>query len=199
MEIWWEGKEKLLSYQAWQRLILFFEPSEHDPSPSPLHVAAKSSCPPGLFPLLIQVYCDQLRAKDTKGRNALQIACSDPVSNRTTDLRTKIHYLLREDAGAALELDREGRTAFFIALEAGVAWNEGLEQLFDFTPHDITTADSLTRLPPFLLAAVGAAHRLKVTHARKRREMIMNCSEKSLATIFKLLTANPSCIELMKQ
>lgn len=199
MQVWWEGKEKLLSYRAWQRLVLFFQPSAEDPAPSPLHVAAQSACPPALFPLLIQVYKDQLHVLDARGRKPLQIACSDPVSNRSTDLRTKIHYLLKEDATAAQHLDHSGRKAFEIALHAGIAWNEGLQELFDLPPIDILRSDALTCLPPFLLAAVGAARRLDKVHALSHQDMLLSCSEKSLTTIFQLIKANPSCLDIIRQ
>lgn len=195
---WREGKENLLSMRAWNRLIMFFQPSEDESAPSPLHAAAQSPCPPALFPLLIQVYRDQLRAVDETGRNPLQIACSDPVSNRSIDMRTKIQNLLKEDSGAALALDHEGRTAFFIALQAGIAWKEGLKELFELTPHEITAKDSVTRLPPFLLAACGAANRMNRVKAQNRKEMLIGCSEKSLGTIFGLLKTNPSSLEVLK-
>lgn len=196
MDIFWEEKEKLTSFRAWKRLILFFQPFDSDEYPSPLHAAARSSCPPSLFPLLIQVYRDQLRVKDSSGRNPLQIACSDPISNRSTDTRTKIQFLLQEDPGAAQEVDNYGRTAFFIALQAGITWKEGLRELFDLSPYDIATQDPMTRLPPFLLAATGASHRLKRAEEHGRQEFLFRCQEKSLTTIFQLLKANPTCLEI---
>lgn len=201
LEVYMESKEKLLAFRAWKRLELFFQPREDEPPESllsPLHVAASSVCPPALFPLLIQVYRDQLRVVDGKGRNPLQIACSDPVANRSTDLRTKIQNLIKEDADAAQQTDKEGRTAFLIALEAGIAWKEGLKDLFDLSPNKITSPDPVSRLPPFLLAATGASRRLSKVQVYQRREMLMNCSERSLDTLFRLLKLNPSCIEIMK-
>uniref|UniRef100_A0A7S3P591 Uncharacterized protein n=1 Tax=Amphora coffeiformis TaxID=265554 RepID=A0A7S3P591_9STRA len=199
LDIYWEGKENLLALRAWKRLIMFFQPQEKDDSaPSPLHAAADSICPPALFPLLIQVYRDQLRVADETGRNPLHIACSDPVSNRSTDLRTKIQNLLKEDADAAQQMDKQGRTAFMIALEAGIAWNEGLKELFELTPYSSSVPDPVTWLPPFLLAATGASHRMKKAQERKRAMMLRNCSEKSLETVFRLLNANPSCIEVIR-
>ena len=135
---------------------------------------------------------------DETGRNPLQIACSDPVSNRSTDLRTKIQNLLKEDAGAAHYRDNHGRTAFLIALEAGIAWNEGLKELLELNPYSSTAPDPVTRLPPFLLAATGASHRIMKVQERNRTVMLSNCSEKSLETIFRLLSSNPSCIEMMR-
>lgn len=204
IQLWWEGnKKKFLSNRAWQRLILFFQPTTDDPAPCPLHVAAQSPCPPALFPLLIQVYNDKLHVLDNRGRNPLQIACCDPVSNRSTDLRAKIQNLLKQQDGGvsnmARHLDHDGRNAFLIALAAGVAWNEGLRELFDLMPQDLSTIDPVTRLPPFLLAAVGSSHRLAKAQAQKRADMLLSCSEKSLATIFQLLKMNPSCLELMKR
>jgi len=198
MDIYWKGEEKLLALRAWKRLIMFFQPQEDNESvPSPLHAAADSICPPALFPLLIQVYRDQLRVADETGRNPLQIACSDPVSNRSTDLRTKIQNILKEDAGSAHHVDNQGRTAFMIAMEAGIAWNEGLKELFELTPYSGTLTDPVTGLPPFLLVATGASHRMEKVQQRKRAVMLENCSEKSLETIFRLLKSNPSCIEMI--
>lgn len=71
MEAWWEDREKLVSLASWKRTMLFFQPSEdEDASPSPLHAAAQTSCPPALFPLMIKVYRDQLCVCDAQGKSA---------------------------------------------------------------------------------------------------------------------------------
>jgi hypothetical protein len=96
LEVWWENNEKLHSLPAWKRILMFFEEEGETTAPSPLHVAARTACPPALFPLMIQVYRDQLLIVDDDGRNPLQLACSDPVSNRSTDVKSKIEFLLYE-------------------------------------------------------------------------------------------------------
>lgn len=201
MEVWWDNPTKLATIPAWKRVMLFFQPnhggdsSNTDAFPSPLHAAAQTPCPPALFPLMIQVYRNQLDVCDARGRNPLMIACSNAVSNRSIDLRTKVQQLLKADPKAAHVQDKTGRTAFVIAVGGGIAWNEGLKELFELQPPDLCLPDAVTRLPPFLLAATGASHRM--AHARhfQRRDMMVTCSEKSLATIFELLKANPSCLE----
>jgi hypothetical protein len=172
---------------------MFFEDEEKTTAPSPLHVAARTACPPALFPLMIQVYRDQLLVVDTDGRNPLQIACSDPVSNRSADVKSKIEFLLQENTRATQNADHQGRTAFYIALASGIAWNEGARELFELAPHKLSTVDPPTGLPPFLLAVTGASNRLEQVRMIANGEIA--CEENSLATIFTLLKAYPSCLQ----
>jgi hypothetical protein len=193
LEVWWENNDKLHSLPAWKRILMFFEEEGETTAPSPLHVAARTACPPALFPLMIQVYRDQLLIVDDDGRNPLQLACSDPVSNRSTDVKSKIEFLLQEDPRGAHNEDHQGRTAFYIALESGIAWNEGVKGLFELGPHTLSKKDPHTGMPPFLLAVTGASNRLE--QARKMAMGEIACEEKSLETIFTLLKAYPACLQ----
>ncbi|KAL7576610.1 hypothetical protein ACA910_005549 [Epithemia clementina (nom. ined.)] len=183
------------------------EEEEEKKEETPLHVACRSPCPPGFFSLLLQVYKADLWRRDGHGRLPLHWACSNAVSNRSSDVVSKIQALLRvygndhDDknnnnnnndgnhdndrggappdysppmggtnsrraaaAAACAAVDRDGRNPFHLALEAGIAWDEGLRELLECNPHLILQdhrrrmrggRDPVTRLDPFLLAATA--------------------------------------------
>jgi hypothetical protein len=192
LETWWEGgRDKLLALPSWKRLILFFQQQDcnssnrqddeihsHTTAVSPLHVACKCPCPPSLFPFMVKVYKDDIKKADRHGRLPLGIACSDPVSNRYTDILTKIQMLLPEYPAAAAHIPATAiaendnnyddhelnngeccRTPFLTALAWGVAWNEGLKDLFLLDPRCLSRQDPYTKLYPFQLAATGSLYR----------------------------------------
>ena len=94
----------------------------------PLHLAAAFASPPCLFPLVVNVYREELSEKNKDGRLPLSIACDCPIANRSCDVLTKIQILLREYPDAARVIDVNRNTfPIFIALSSGILWNDGIE------------------------------------------------------------------------
>lgn len=124
----------------------------------PLHAATSQPCPPGMLPLMIQVYKDQLTQHDSYGQTPLTIAASSPVTYQSCDGRTKIHLLLREAPVSAQIKDKLlGRYPLHIAIESGIPWDDGVESIMYAYPPALTIRDPRTGLHPFLLAVAARA------------------------------------------
>jgi len=192
-----DNPERMIALPAWKRIMLLFEAyrratDEHNSSPSVLHIASSCHCPPAFFPLLVNVYRDEIEKKDTQGRLPLTIACADPSANRSTDVHTKIQMLVAEHPNAAHVPDNDGRRPIYVALASGVAWEEGLEDLFNLDPKCLADHDPMTRLCPFMLAAVGAGNRLRRADGAWTRQD----EAKSLATVYSMLRVDPARVTL---
>jgi ankyrin repeat protein len=212
--LWLVDRDTLKRLSSWKRLMFLLQSSQttsrnlepfnsscdddEDESRSsiscrPLHAAARIPCPPGLFGLLLEVYCDSLGDKDEQGRLPLHIASADSLTNRSHDVQTKISMLLSAYPEAAQVPDGNDQLPIHTALGAGVAWDEGIHALFALQPKLISTRDSYTRLYPFMLAAVGAGLRLPVAmHASAASDSDQHSLEHSLSTIYNLLRADPA-------
>jgi ankyrin repeat protein len=157
----------------------------------PLHLAAAHTSPPCLFPLMIQVYKEELKQRDIHGRLALSVACKFPLANRSCDVLTKIQMLLREYPAAAKIPDPKlGQYPLFIALSSGILWNDGIQSLIQAFPMALSFRDPQMGLFPFGLAAIP---RLGPVDQRT-----MNCCSTCLEldTVYNTLRADPSVLRL---
>jgi ankyrin repeat protein len=211
-----KGEKGVLSLNSWKRMLLLLQYNNNQvfrdtstcdnieidaevevevetPLPfRPLHFAAQSPCPPGVFPFLISVYRNELTVKDEDGRLPLHIAATNATTNRSYDVQSKISMMLTENPEAARIADASGRLPIHIALESGIAWEEGIEDLFALEPEVIGTRDCVTSLYPFMLGAVGAGPRRPVTTDAAE---IHQCQlDHSLSTIYTLLRADPTIV-----
>jgi ankyrin repeat protein len=213
---WMVGGEGVLSLNSWKRMLLLLQYNNNQvyrdtstgedidtdadadaetPLPfRPLHVAAQSPCPPGVVPLLISVYRDELAVKDKDGRLPLHIAATNATINRSYDVQSKISMLLAEYPEAARIADASGRLPIYIALESGIAWEEGIQDLFALEPEVIGNCDCVTSLYPFLLGAVGAGRRRPVT-ADTAETHECHQFDHSLSTVYTLLRADPAIVQ----
>jgi ankyrin repeat protein len=216
LEAWWMGGGKgVLSLNSWKRVLLLLQYNSNQvcrdtstredidadvdaeaetPLPfRPLHVAAQSPCPPGVFSLLISVYRNELTVKDEDGRLPLHIAATNATTNRSYDVQSKISMLLTEYQEAARIADASGRLPIYIALESGIAWDEGIQDLFALEPKIMGVRDCVTSLYPFMLAAVGGGRRRPVTtDAAETHECQV---DHSLSTIYTSLRADPAIVK----
>lgn len=222
---WWEsGTEEILKTPAWKQIVFFlrsyafhyfvrnglipssvmealssedyFADNNTSTFLPPLHSATECPfCPASLFALFLRVYHEQLLTKDLFGRIPLMLACSDPVSNRSCGILTKVHLLLSESPESVQVFDATGRLPIFCALESGLTWEEGIDRLLLSSPKTLLLSDPVTRLTPFLLAATGTLKR------DKRFAETAVCSSFAdgqstdiitLSTIYSLLRADPS-------
>jgi hypothetical protein len=160
---------------------------------TPIHLAAAHPSPPCLFPLMIQVYKQQLQERDSNGQLALAIACESPTANRSFDVLTKIQLLLREYPEAASMIDPKHRQyPLLIALASGVLWNDGIESLIQASPMTLSIRDSSTGLFPFALAALPKTKTKQ--EIMDAESTVMECLE--LDTIYNTLRADPSVLKL---
>jgi len=209
LHIWRTERRKLLEEtdNEWRRIMSVYR-SLHERSTSkesfvasnfqPLHLAAAHPSPPCLFPLIIQVYKDDLNETDSHGRHALAIACDSPVANRSCDVLTKIQLLLRECPSGPCRIDpQSGRYPLFIALSSGILWNDGIESLIQAFPVSLSMRDPQTKLFPFALAALmkTEAQRKKMTPS-SATGLSLSASCLELGTVYNTLRADPSVLKL---
>lgn len=204
LQIWRTERQRLLDEtdSIWRRIMSVYRALNERqieqegsvfPAPKPfqpLHLAAAHPSPPCLFPLMIQVYKEELKEKDIHGRLALAIACESPFANRSCDVLTKIQLLLREyPASAKIPDPQFNQYPLFIALSSGIMWNDGVESLIQAFPAALSFRDPKTRLFPFALAALPQA-----TTEDERTSDRNTCLE--LDTVYNTLRENPSVLRL---
>lgn len=129
---------------------------------------------------MVEVYKEHLWISDADGNFPLSIACQCPVANRSSYLLTKVQLLLRENPRAATLCNSRGRYPLHVALNSGIAWNEGIAALLQAFPPALNIRDPLTRLYPFALAAM-APDDLP--------------TKNDLTTVFCVLRADPSILK----
>ena len=200
LDLWWRDSRKVQSLHSWKRLMLLFPHRSHGPNQDEkeeegffetlLHVACESPCPVGLFPLLVQIFRQDVLIKDTDGRLPLHRACSNAISNRSSDVSSKVQLLLQVSKESASSRDVEGRTPFHVALEAGISWDEGLCELVQSNPSLLNGRDPRTNLDPVLLAATAENGVTTDKPLYVSTEGIKN----PLDTVYKLLRMDPSRI-----
>lgn len=157
----------------------------------PLHMAAAHASPPCLYPLMIQVYKEDLKVRDIHGRLALSIACENPLANRSCDVLTKIQLLLREyPASARIPDPKSGQYPLFLALSSGVLWNDGVYSLIHAFPVALSFRDPKLGLYAFAVAALSKP-RIVQHESTGSRGM---CLE--LDTVYNTLRADPSVLRL---
>ncbi|KAL3935450.1 MAG: hypothetical protein SGBAC_009034 [Bacillariaceae sp.] len=197
MEIFrYQHSEALASNDAWKRLMSVFQAVSQARGCEeffPLHIAASKVTPTSLFPFLIQVYKDQLLARDDNGHTPLTIACQNAEANRSIDVHTKIEFLLSADDSDQAKHpvpNSGGRFHLHYALEAGVGWKEGLEALIKVNPSALSERDP-NGLFPFALAATN--------HNRVREGKDSSESHRHLTSIYDLLRSDPSVLRMQVQ
>lgn len=158
-----------------------------DPQFQPLHLASPHPSPPCLFPLLIQVYGNQLKERDKNQRLPLAIACEYPEANRSYDVFTKVELILREFPAAASSFDQYSRRyPLHSALHSGILWNEGVEALIQAYPSALCVRDEATMLFPFMLAAA----------AGKQCNGKLDADRLAIDTVYNVLRSDPSVLRL---
>jgi hypothetical protein len=185
------------SNNSWKRVISIFQAVSRAKNPRnpdiffPLHTAASLCTPSSLFPFMIEVYRDQLSVEETDGSTPLAIACESPGPNRSFDVLTKIQYLLKGDPTQAKQEDSssDDRLPLHIALDAGIFWNEGVENLIQAFPSSLSTRDPVCGLFPFALAATG--------QSTTPKNLSNDASfDNRLTTIYNILREDPSLLHL---
>lgn len=202
LRLWWTGRSQLLASPFWTTITLLLRSScsadddwvTNHHNKCTLHTAARSPCPPSLFPLALQVYRNELPLRDAHGRTPLAVACSDFIANRCCDVLTKIEMILADPQShpTVRMVDDQGRVPFHAALLAGVTWDEGLHKFFEIDSALISLTDPVSGLSPFMLAAVGSQLRCRNTTDNKFLQSdTVEEQIKSITTIFNLLRADP--------
>lgn len=163
--------------EFWDTAELFIKAACRKNSPSPkaflvpqqttrlVHDCVAIDCQPLLIRFAVALHPEQIREyADDQRRLPLHIAATQ--SPRATKV---VLDLYRQ---AASRTDIHGRLPLHYAIQSGMLWDDGIQDLIRASPKSFTIPDPKTGLPPFMAAA---------------------CTETpDLTTIFKLLSSNPA-------
>ena len=156
VEVWW-GKMELLLKASYHQSVSGLVPPRVWRT---LHAVVGVNSPPNLARFAIKLYRNHVFLKDEEGRLPLHIAARNPIyvpqlfephKNNMPILVVLAHI----NPNGVKEKDNQGRIALHIALEAGKTWTEGISDLLHYSPQIIRERDSLSKLYPFMLAAVN--------------------------------------------
>lgn len=197
LQIWRTERQRLLDETEciWKRIMSVYHALQEDENMEfrPLHLAAAHPTPPCLFPLMLQVYKEQIAERDDQGRLALSIACEFPLANRSCDVLTKIQMMLREAPDLARIADpNSGQYPLLLAVSAGILWSDGVESLIQAFPVALTFRDPVTKLFPFALAALPKSTTIPESAITPHRDK--TCLE--VDTIYNTLRSDPSVLRL---
>lgn len=157
-----------------------------------VQAVAATRCPRALLKACIRLFPSQLLSMDSKGRVPLSIASrslrfNEPQINidgtRETPKEksgrelneTVVQIILRAETKAASIADNDGRYPLIHAIENGIDWHEGLQDILNAYPQCLDEKEPVSNLYPFMLA--GASKGASIT------------------TIFSLLRANPVTVK----
>jgi len=157
-----------------------------------VQAVAGTRCPRALLKTCVRLYPSQLLSTNSEGRVPLSIAsrskrfkepqinidgmCETAEKESETDSsETVVQILLRAEIKAASIADNDGRYPVIHAIENGVEWHEGLQDIVNAYPQCLDEKEPISNLYPFMLA--GASKSASIT------------------SIFSLLRANPVSIQ----
>ena len=185
-----EKKQKKKSHQGCKTAVTF----------QPLHTAVSRPLPPGLLPLMLAVYKDELHRADQNGLLPLMVACQSPIANRYCDVLTKIQQLINAFPDAAKsKASSTGRYPLHEALSSGILWNDGIESLIQSYPPALDVCDPVSGLFPFALAASekhGIENETKSIVNDASAAVAKQHHLSTLTTVYSLLREDPSVLRL---
>ncbi len=124
-----------------------------------LHAIIECGAHTSLVEYVITLYPDQVLFRDDDGRVPLSVASAKVDCNTET-----LELLLKKDAcddkrvtttiSAAAMADNKNRLPLHLAVESGRTWNNGVQLIADAAPLALQTCDGLTRMYPYMLAAI---------------------------------------------
>ena len=187
-------------WDEWEKALLFLSASYFKsysiPREKPfriLHAVAGAKCPRALVRTCVNLFSYQLLSLDEANRVPLSIAASTEVfsepekkeapdtpsdtdegSQEENNLSVLQIFLAAEPKAASI-VDSEGKLPLTYAIENGIRWEEGLEDLLWAFPQALYLQDPKTSLYPFMLA--GAS------------------KDSSVETIYSLLRAFPVLVQ----
>ena len=174
---------------SWRRIEMLLDPPRgeyHRRSNTPtslLHKVAGYPTPAGIFAVVCNMYGRFGRVRDVLGRTPLMVACSSADANEAHDAVTKVQFLLQIVPEAHSIPNHEGRLPIHVALQSGIGFGKGLEELVRLDRGEsVRKPDPLSKLPLFALPVVA-----------DREENIRN-----LDTSYRLLRNDPSQLELLR-
>lgn len=155
-----------------------------------LHTAASiSSCPLGLWELLVERYPHQVAESDeVTGSLPLELALTAHGDGDNGDI---VRSLLRSYPHAARR--RSPSLPLHVALRHGRTWEDVVRDLFAVYPEALRTPDPATHLPPFCLPALQHDAVVLDTDAPKP-ELTTTEDLARLETMYQLLRADPSVL-----
>merc|ERR1711957_692189 len=136
-----------------------------------IHAAAFCAVPRCILNMAVRMYPDELTDKDENGDTPLSIVLSRPKAcksiygwGRSDDIRDQnareieamdmMQTVLWADPGAAAVESSNGRLPLHLAIDNGLHWNDGIQDIFKANPTAVSVRDPITRLFPFMHASI---------------------------------------------
>lgn len=181
-----------------------------------IHAAAFCSVPRCILNMAVRMYPDELTEKDENGDTPLSILLSRPKPCKSTcgwgrsdDIRLQdareieamdmMQTILWADPAAAAVPSLNGRLPLHLAIDNGLNWADGIQDIFKANPSAVLVRDPITRLFPFMQASIKTSDNQVDTctqeEAHPRLENKMQVSIETdyiLTTTYELLRANPA-------
>lgn len=152
-------------------------------------LALNAHIPNGIVPFILQTSPEQAFGRDQFGHLPLAIVLSahfqGPASRRDAIVK-----LLDINPKAASTPSDEGTQPLTIALENGILWNEGIEDLIRANPKALHTIDKTrSRLYPFMIAACAPLPTVTNPISEPKED-----ETKRVETIYKLIRGAPDLV-----
>jgi len=185
-----------------------------------IHAAAFCAVPRCILNMAVRMYPDELTDKDENGDTPLSIVLSRPKAcksiygwGRSDDIRDQnareieamdmMQTVLWADPGAAAVESSNGRLPLHLAIDNGLHWNDGIQDIFKANPTAVSVRDPITRLFPFMHASIKHcdAQVDRYTQEDHPGSEDMQASiepDHILTTSYELLRANPANLNALK-
>jgi len=145
----------------WEKTLLFVQADSMgtlDPIPfSFTHAAIRLKIPYCAIMLAVNLHPEELCQLDNKGRTPLVLALENKMKNYYG--QPLLELLLKKQPSAASIADHQGRLPLHLALAQEcsyyLSWDEGIKSIFASEPRAVSARDPLTKLYPFMMAAVN--------------------------------------------
>jgi len=180
-----------------------------------IHAAAFCAVPRCMLNMAVRMYPDELTEKDENGDTPLSILLSrhKPCKSmygwgRSDDIREQdvreiesmdiIQTVLWADPDAAALPSSNGRLPLHLAIDQGLHWIDGIQDIFMAYPNAVSIRDPITRLFPFMHASMKHSDAQLDTCTQKgnpRSEDELQVSlepDHILTTAYELLRSNPA-------
>lgn len=127
---------------------------------SPIHsICMIEECPCDLLKFALQMYGEETRKRDLKGNLPIHVLLQNVRKNASArqaeNAKTMVEHLLRVSPTSVSCRTQRGELPLHIALRSFLTWNTGIRSLAEADAVTVEVRDPVTKLFPFMLAAVG--------------------------------------------
>lgn len=127
---------------------------------SPIHsICTIEECPCDLLKFALQMYGEEATKTNNEGNLPLHVLLHNAQKNATArqakNAKTMVEHLVRISPTSVSCRTLKGELPLHIALRSCMTWNTGIQTLVEANTFTVEVRDPITRLFPFMQAAVG--------------------------------------------